>query len=67
MKPILSLNDNVKLCLVCLGPEVHVIQQIAQELIEYNDLFDCSTIGKLPVVYHMCLDNSVHPTICAPR
>lgn len=30
-------------------------------------MFDYSTIGKLPVVYHMHLDNSVHPTICTPR
>lgn len=50
------------------GPEVHaVIQQEAPELMEYKDLFDTSTIGKLPVVYHMRLADTVHPTICAPR
>ena len=36
-------------------------------LTEYKDLFDTSTIGKLPVVYHMRLDDTVHPTVCAPR
>ncbi len=45
---------------------MHAFQQGAPELTEYKDLFDCSTIGKLPVVYHMHLDPSVHPTICAP-
>ncbi|TWW70774.1 hypothetical protein D4764_17G0002570 [Takifugu flavidus] len=37
------------------------------ELLEYKDLFNNDTIGKLPVVYHMRLDHSVPPTICAPR
>lgn len=44
-----------------------VIQQEAPELTEYKDLLDTSTIGKLSVVYHMRLDDTVHPAICAPR
>ncbi|RXN39425.1 dynein heavy chain axonemal [Labeo rohita] len=67
VKPLLGLRDSVKLGFVQLGPNVHALQQGAPELTEYKDLFDCSTIGKLPVAYHMRLDPSVHPTICAPR
>ena len=66
-KPLLGLTDSIKLGLVHLGPDVHALQQDAPELSEYKDVFDCNTIGKLPVVYHMRLDNSIHPTICAPR
>ncbi|CAL8285163.1 unnamed protein product [Boreogadus saida] len=39
----------------------------APGLTEYKDQFDTSAIGKLPVVYHMGLDDTVHPTVCAPR
>ncbi|KAL2080104.1 hypothetical protein ACEWY4_023897 [Coilia grayii] len=67
MKPLLGLTDSVKLGFVKLGPTVHALQQEVPELTEYKDLFDCSTIGKLPVVYRMCLDDSVHPTICSPK
>ncbi len=67
IKPLLGLRDSVKLGFVHLGPNVHALQQVAPVLTEYKDLFDCSTIGKLPVVYHMRLDPSLHPTICAPR
>ncbi|KAI4879140.1 hypothetical protein NFI96_009335 [Prochilodus magdalenae] len=66
-KPLLGLTDSIKLSLVHLGPDVHALQQDAPELSEYKDVFDCNTIGKLPMVYHMHLDNSIHPTICAPR
>lgn len=67
VKPLLGLTDSVRLGFVKLGPNVHALQQEAPELTEYKDLFGCSTIGKLPVVYHMRLDDSVHPMICAPR
>lgn len=68
VRPLLGLRDSVRLGYVTFGPEVHaVVQQEAPELTEYKDLFDTSTIGKLPVVYHMRLDDTVHPTICAPR
>ncbi|CAL8259140.1 unnamed protein product [Boreogadus saida] len=39
-----------------------VVQQEAPGLTESKDLFDTSAIGKLPVEYHMRLDNTVHPT-----
>lgn len=70
VKPLLGLKDSVRLRYVTFGPEVHaVIQQEAPEhrYTEYKDLFDTSTIGKLPVVYHVHLDDTVHPTICAPK
>lgn len=68
VKSLLGLRDSVRLGYVTFGPEVQaIVQQEAPELTEYKDLFDTSTIGKLPVVYHMRLDDTVHPTICAPR
>lgn len=68
VKPLLGLRDSVRLGYVTFAPEVHaVIQHETSELLEYKDLFDNSTIGKLPVVYHMRLDDTVPPTICAPR
>ncbi len=68
VKPLLGLRDSVKLGYVTFGPEVHAVaQQEVPEPTEYRDLFDTSTVGKLPVVYHMRLDDTVHPTICAPR
>jgi len=62
VKPLLGLRDSVKLGFVHLGQNVHDLQQGAPELTEFKDLFDCSTVGKLPVVYHMRLDPSVHRT-----
>ena len=67
VKPILGLQDSVALGLIQLGPDVHTLQQEATERLEYQDLFDTTCIGKLPVVYHMRLDDTVAPTICAPR
>ncbi len=52
VKPLLGLRDSVKLGFVHLCPNMHALQQGAPELTEYKALFDCSTIGKLPVVYH---------------
>ncbi|CAL8398768.1 unnamed protein product [Arctogadus glacialis] len=67
VKPLLGLRDSVRLGYVIFGPEVHaVVQQEAPGLTEYKDLFDTSAIGKLPVVYHMRLDNTVHPTGVKP-
>ncbi|RXN33036.1 Retrovirus-related Pol poly from transposon [Labeo rohita] len=34
---------------------------------DYEDLFHTDSVGKLPVMYHMRLDESVRPTVCAPR
>ncbi|RXN05551.1 transmembrane 26-like protein [Labeo rohita] len=34
---------------------------------DYEDLFRTDSVGKLPVMYHICLDESVHSTVCAPR
>lgn len=47
------------------GPDVHAFsQQEAPKILEYKDLFDNNTIGRLPVVYHMCLDDAVLPAVC---
>lgn len=68
VKPLLGLKDSVRLGYVAFGPAVHALtQQNAPELVEYKYLFDNSTIGRLPVVYHMRLDDTVPPTICALR
>jgi hypothetical protein len=47
--------DSIRLGLVNLQPEVHAVQHEAPEQTEY--LFDCSTVGKLPAIYHMRLDD----------
>lgn len=68
VKPLLGLRDSVRLGYVTLAPEVHaVIRHETPELLQYKDLFDNSTIGRLPVVYHMHLDYTGPPTIRAPR
>lgn len=64
VKPLLGLTDSVKLGFVKLRPNVHALQQGAPELTEYKDLFDSSTIGKLPVVYHMHLDDCAPHNMC---
>lgn len=67
VKPLFGLRDSVKLGYVTFSPGVHALsQQEAPELLEYKDLFN-NTIGRLPVVYHMRLDDTVLPTVCAPR
>ncbi len=43
---------------------------VANKEPEVQDLATCLTttaLGKLPVVYHMRLDESVAPNVCAPR
>lgn len=67
VKSLLGLPDSIRLNLIQLSSEVHAVQQQASEMTDYEDLFRTDTIGKLPVTYHMRLDESVHPTVCAPR
>ncbi|XP_051530640.1 carbonic anhydrase 4-like [Myxocyprinus asiaticus] len=67
VKSLLGLPESMRLNLIQLGPGVHTVQQQAHETTDYKDLFRTDTVGKLPVVYHMGLDESVHPTVCAPR
>ena len=59
--------QTASLDLVNVGPEVHTIQLRAPELSEYKDQFDAHTIGKLPVLYHIWIDDSVPLAVCAPR
>lgn len=63
VRPILGLQDSVALGLIQLGPDVHTLQ----ERLEYQVLFDTSGIGKLPVVYHMRLDDAVAPNMCSTQ
>lgn len=69
VKPLLGLPDSIHLGLVTFGPDatVHFVDEKAPELQEYSDLFDSGKIGKLPVVYHVKLDKSITPSVCAPR
>ncbi len=53
--------------LIQLGPHVHAVANQEPEVQEFSDLFDTTSLGKLPVVYHMRLDESVVPNVCAPR
>ncbi len=67
VKPLLGLQDSIVMGLIQLGPDVHMLHHEAPEVREHRDLFDCDVIGSLPVVYHMRLDNTVTPVVCAPR
>ncbi len=67
VKSLLGLPDSMRLNLIQLSPEVHAVQQQAPEMSDYEDLFCTDSVGKLPVMYHMRLDESVCPTVCAPR
>lgn len=59
VKPLLGFRDSVKLGYVTFSPDVHALsQQEAPELLEYKDLFDNNNIRRLPVVYHMHLDDT---------
>ena len=49
-----------------LDSEVHSINNAPEIINEYSDLFE-SSLGKLPMVYHMKLDESVTPVICSAR
>ncbi len=46
---------------------MHAVANQEPEVQEFSDLFDTTVLGKLPVVYHMRLDESVAPNVCAPR
>ncbi len=67
VKSLLGLPDSMRLNLIQLSPEVHAVQQQAPEMSDYEDLFRTDSVGKLPVMYHLRLDESVFPTVCAPR
>ncbi|KAL1258948.1 hypothetical protein QQF64_009525 [Cirrhinus molitorella] len=53
--------------LIQLGPHVHTVQNQEPEVREFSDLFDTTVLSKLPVVYHMRVDESVVPTVYAPK
>lgn len=62
------LVSGVKQGNVAFGQDVHTLsQQVAPKLTEYKDLFDNNTIGRLPVVYHMSLDDPLLLIVCTPR
>ena len=66
VKTILGLSDILRLDLIKLDSEVHSINNAPEIISEYNDLFE-SSLGKLPMVYHMKLDESITPFICSAR
>ena len=67
VKTILGLSDILRLALIKLDSEVHSINNAPEIISEYSDLFG-SSLGKLPIVYHMKLDESVTPVvICSAR
>ena len=66
VKTILGLNDILRLDLIKLDSEVHSINNAPEIISEYSDLFE-SSLGKLPMVYHMKLDESITPVICSAR
>ncbi len=45
---------------------LHAVENQELEVWEISDLFDTTVLVKLPVVYHMLLDESVVPNLC-PR
>ncbi len=67
VRPLLGLQDTIAMGLIQLGPHVHAVANQEPEVQEFSDLFDTTALGKLPVVYHMRLDESVAPNVCAPR
>ncbi len=67
VRPLLGLQDTIAMGLIQLGPHVHAMANQEPEVQEFSDLFDTTALGKLPVVYHMRLDESVAPNVCAPR
>ena len=66
VKTIIGLGDILRQDLITLDSEVHSINNAPEIISEYNDLFE-SSLGKLPMVYHMTLDESVTPVICSAR
>lgn len=72
VKAILGLNDCLKLGLISVSNQVHMIRtddptlEVNKIYTDYADLFDDS-LGKLPVVYSMKVDPSVTPVVRPPR
>ena len=66
VKTILVLSDILRLDLNKLDSEVHSINNAPEIKSEYSDLFE-SSLAKLPMVYHMKLDESITPVICSAR
>ena len=66
VKTLLCLSDILRLDLIKLDSEVHSINNAPEIISEYSDLFE-SSLGKLHMVYHMKLDESVTPVICSAR
>lgn len=67
VKSLLGLSDSIKLDLVSIGSRFHTIQQGAPQLSKYKELFDCDTVGKILVLCHMQIDESVTPSLYIPR
>ena len=64
---LIGLNDSLKLGLVELAQEVYHLTSEPIEFEQYEELFDDSTIGKLPVTYKMKVDEEITPVVKAPR
>jgi hypothetical protein len=64
---LLGLNDSLKLGLVKLSKEVHVVNTEEKEFEDYKHLFDNSKLGKLPVAYKMQVDKNMEPVVKPPR
>ena len=71
--PILGLNDAIRFQLIQLDKSVFELKGDTSDnftndiMQEYEELFDESTIGSLPVQYTMRIDESVHPIIKPAR
>ena len=56
-KNLLGLPDSLRLGIVHLGPEVYEVNtSITPELEVYKDLFDHTSIGKLPIMCKLEVD-----------
>ena len=64
---LIGLNDSLKLGLVELAQEVYHLTSEPIEFEQYEELFDDSTIGKLPVTYKIKVDEEITPIVKAPR
>ena len=64
VQTILCLRDILRLDLIKSASEIHSINNAPKIVSEYSDLFE-SALGKLHMVYHMKLDESVTPVICS--
>ena len=66
VKTILGLSDILRLDLIKLDSEVHTINNAPEIISEYSDLFE-SSLGILPIVYHIKLEESVTPVTRSAR